>query len=188
MSPLLIIGIGIGLSMDAFAVAIAASIALGKLSGRQMFRLSFHFGLFQAFMPIIGWFAGRGVGAWIVQWDHWVAFILLLGIGAKAIYEALSTNDDEEDEASDPTRGLKLVGLSTATSIDALAVGLSFALLDVNLVFPCICIGLITGSLTLVGMRMGSRLGLRFGSRVEIIGGLVLIGIGLKILIEHLIA
>jgi len=186
MSFVVIVGIGIGLSMDAFAVAIAVSVALGTLTPRQLFRLSFHFGLFQAMMPIIGWMAGRSVGAWMVQWDHWVAFGLLAFVGGKAIREALREDNDGHLAEADPTRGLNLVILSIATSIDALAIGLSFALLDVSVVYPCLLIGLITGGLTLLGMRLGSRLGTRFGRRVEILGGLVLIGIGLKILFQHL--
>ena len=186
MSYPVIIGIAVGLSLDAFAVAIAASVTLRNVSGRQVFRFAFHFGLFQAMMPVIGWLAGRGMGSWIVAWDHWVAFTLLAFIGCKAIYEALS-GTEEESERTDPTRGLSLVILSTATSIDALAVGLSFAALRVDIWYPAAIIGLITGGLTLIGMRLGSRLGAQFGRRVEILGGLVLIGIGLKILVQHLL-
>ena len=188
MGLITILGIGVGLSMDAFAVAIAASVALGKVSRRQVFRLSFHFGLFQAMMPGIGWLAGRSVGVWMAHWDHWVAFVLLTLVGGKAIFEALRSQDEGESAGGDPTRGLKLVALSTATSIDALAIGLSFALLDVNVLYPCLLIGVITGLLTVIGMLLGSRIGLRFGRRVEVMGGLVLIGIGLKILVEHLTA
>ena len=186
MSPLLVLGIGAGLAMDAFAVAIAASVAMGKVSGRQIFRFGFHFGLFQAMMPVIGWFAGHGVGEWIDEWDHWIAFLLLGGIGLKAIINALKQGEAENTPKSDPTRGFTLVALSTATSIDALVVGVSFAMIDIQVWYPAMAIGIITATLTVIGMILGSRLGLVFGKRMEIIGGLVLITIGLKILTDHL--
>ncbi len=175
MNWILIIGIAIGLAMDAFAVAIAASTSLRKVTGRQLFRMSFHFGWFQFMMPVLGWFAGRAVAEPLAAWDHWIAFGLLAFIGGKMIYEAVTRFGDEERK-SDPTRGISLIVLSIATSIDALAVGFSFAL-----------IGVVAAALTLLGMQIGSRVGKRFGRRVEIAGGLVLIGIGVKILLEHLL-
>ncbi len=176
--------IGIGLSMDAFAVAVVSSITLGKATGRELFRLSFHFGLFQAIMPIVGFLAGQSLSHWIRAWDHWVAFGILMCIGAKSIYEALSQHTSDEEEPCNPTRGLKMVSLSVATSIDAMAVGLSFAMLRVEIALPVIVIGCITATLTFIGMKLGGRLGMRFGSRMEILGGLVLIGIGIKILLS----
>lgn len=188
MNLLTILGIAVGLSMDAFAVAIATSVALGNVSGRQLFRLSFHFGLFQAIMPVVGWLAGRSIEKWIVGWDHWVAFGLLAFIGCRSIYEACRANEGTTARIpQDATRGWSLVMLSVATSIDALAVGLSFAMLHVSVWGPAVIIGLVTGNLTLIGMLMGSRIGLRFGKRVEILGGLVLIGIGVKILLQHVL-
>jgi putative Mn2+ efflux pump MntP len=186
MSILTVLGVAVGLSMDAFAVAIASSVTLGKVTGRQLFRLSFHFGLFQAMMPVLGWLAGRSIERWIVQWDHWVAFGLLTLIGGRAIRDALTEKDDDAP-ADDATRGLRMVGLSIATSIDALAVGLSFAVMDVQIWLPSVIIGITTATITLFGMLMGSRLGSRFGRRVEIFGGLVLIGIGIEILLSHLL-
>ncbi len=186
MNTLSILGIAVGLSMDAFAVAIATSIALGSVSRRQLFRLSFHFGLFQALMPVIGWYAGRSIAQWVSGWDHWVAFGLLAFVGGKAIYEAIRGEEGAVEKPRDPTRGWSLVILSVATSIDALAVGFSFAMLGVNVWAPAAIIGCVTGSLTLFGMLMGSRIGVHFGRRVEVLGGLVLIGIGLKILIQHM--
>lgn len=186
MTPIEIIIVAIVLSMDAFAVAIATSVALGKVSGRQLFRLSFHFGLFQAGMPALGWLAGTTIVGWVAGWDHWVAFGLLAFVGTKAIIGAF--RKEEEGEAiTDATKGVMLIVLSVATSIDAFAVGLSFAMLDMNIWFPCVCIGIITGMITLFGMLMGGRLGQRFGKRVEILGGLVLIGIGVKILLQHIL-
>lgn len=183
MNLVVVLGIAIGLAMDAFAVAIAASVTLGRASRRQTFRLAFHFGLFQFLMPIIGWLAGRTVERWIVSWDHWVAFGLLALIGGKAIWTALVGED--EVERDDPTRGLSLVILSVATSIDALAVGLTFAVLKVSVLYPCVIIGVVTAVITAVGTQIGSRLGARFGRAMEIAGGAILIAIGLKILLQH---
>ncbi len=188
MSSLTILLIAVGLAMDTFAVAIAVSVLLDSLTGRHVFRLAFHCGLFQALMPILGWFAGLQVGWLIAGWDHWVAFGLLGCIGGKAIYEALSRGGNRSAARlarSDPTRGLSLVGLSVATSLDALAVGLSLAMLRVTIWYPSLIIGLVAFALTGAGMLLGRQLGKRFGQQVEICGGLVLILIGLKIVLEH---
>jgi len=186
MTTLEILGIAFGLSMDALAVAIAASVALHPVGGRQVFRFAFHFGLFQAVMPVLGWFAGRSVAPQIALWDHWVAFALLLCVGGKALHQAWARQGDQR-LATDPTRGLSLIMLSVATSIDALAVGLSLAMLDVVIWYPSMLIGLTTAALTALGMIAGSRLGARFGWRMEAIGGLVLIGIGVKIVVDHVL-
>jgi putative Mn2+ efflux pump MntP len=171
--------------MDAFAVAIAAGTVLGKVSGRQTFRLSFHFGLFQFLMPVIGWLAGLSVERYLYGYDHWLAFGLLGAIGGKMIHEAIRRNGDERS-ASDPTRGASLVLLSVATSVDALAVGLSLGVLRVRIWYPAVVIGLVAAALTAAGMHLGRPLGSRLGRKMEIVGGLVLIGIGLKILFQHL--
>ena len=131
MSTLTLLGIALGLAMDAFAVAIGAGLQLCNVTKRQTFRLAWHFGLFQAFMPILGWLAGLTLVDYIAPVDHWIAFGLLAFIGGKMIYEALK-HDDEEADRCDPTKGWRLVMLSVATSIDALAVGLSMALLGVE--------------------------------------------------------
>ena len=184
MSLLAVIGIAVGLAMDATAVAIATSVMLGRVTGRQIFRFAFHFGLFQALMPVIGWLAGRGLSEYIESWDHWVAFTLLTLIGGKAIVDFFRGND-EEAKVPDPTRGLSLIVLSVATSIDALAVGLSLALLQVTIWYPSAIIGVVTAGLTVCGMLLGSRFGQRFGQQVRILGGVILIVIGIKILVEH---
>lgn len=175
--------------MDAFAVAIATSVSLKEVSYRQLFRLSWHFGLFQALMPVLGWSLGRTIVDYISGWDHWLAFILLAAVGAKAIYNAYIDESKEIDgkdiSKPDPTRGITLVVLSVATSIDALAVGFSFAMLNIMILYPSIVIGMVAAAFTLAGMLMGSRLGARFGQRMEILGGLVLIAIGLRIVIKH---
>lgn len=185
MSTYTLVGIALGLAMDAFAVSIGAGVTLQTVSARQSFRLAWHFGLFQAIMPIIGWLAGLSIAVWIAPVDHWIAFGLLAAIGGKMIYEALRDADEERD-ACDPTKGWSLVLLSIATSIDALAVGLSLALLNVSIWYPAVVIGLVAGALTTVGLQLGKRFGALLGRRMEVIGGLILIGIGVKILVEHL--
>jgi putative Mn2+ efflux pump MntP len=184
MDVIALTGLAFALAMDAFAVALGTGTILSRLTGRHLFRLGFHFGLFQALMPIIGWLAGQTVMQWVEAWDHWIAFGLLALIGGRMIHEACS--GEEKPDERDPTRGLSLVMLSIATSIDALAVGFSLSILGVSIWFPALVIGLVAGTLTVIGMLVGDRIGSRWGSSVEIIGGLVLISIGIKILIEHL--
>jgi len=177
--------IALGLAMDAFAVSLSGGFAVGKATPRQTLRLAFHFGLFQFFMPILGWAAGLTVQNLIQAYDHWVAFALLAGIGGKMVYESFKT-EKEEKKASDITRGASLVLLSLATSIDALAVGLSLSLLRVRILYPSAVIGVVCFALTAFGFAFGSRLGRLLGRRMELLGGMVLIGIGVRILIEHL--
>ncbi|MCP4708842.1 MAG: manganese efflux pump [Planctomycetes bacterium] len=184
MSFLTIFTLALALAMDAFAVSIMVGVVLPRLSFRPIFRLSWHFGLFQLLMPIIGWAAGSSVRNLTAQYDHWIAFGLLAFIGAKMMYESIK-NQSPADRR-DPTRGLSLIILSIATSIDALAVGFSMALLGVSVWFPCLIIGLIAGFLTVIGLHLGRHLGKRFGRIMEIFGGLILIAIGIKILIQHL--
>lgn len=186
MSTLTLLGLAIGLAMDAFAVAIGAGLQLKEVTPRQTFRLAWHFGLYQAFMPVLGWLAGLSVARWIGPVDHWIAFGLLAWIGGKMISEALKGEDEEE--RADPTRGWTLVLLSIATSLDALAVGFSLALLKVSIWWPAVVIGVVAGAFTTVGLRLGTRFGALLGRRMEIAGGLILIAIGLKILVEHLTA
>ncbi len=185
MSIFVVIMIAIGLSMDAFTVAVTAGIILPKITTRHYFRLSFHFGLFQALMPMFGWLAGQTIVDYVELWDHWIAFGLLFFIGSKMIYEAQHSIEDRQ--ISDPTRGLRLVSLSLATSIDALAVGLSLAMVNVEIVYPAIIIGFITMILTFVGMKLGEKIGPYTGQWAGKIGGIVLIGIGLKIIIESVL-
>jgi putative Mn2+ efflux pump MntP len=176
--------IAVGLAMDAFAVSLGVGTMGRSNNPRSIFRLSFHFGIFQALMPILGWLAGTTINQYIRSFDHWIAFILLGYVGGKMIYEGIKGEKDEY--ASDPSRGKMLVILAVATSIDALAVGLSLAMLEVPVVQPAIIIGVITFGLSLLGLLLGGRLGEKFGKRVEILGGLILIGIGLRILVTHL--
>ncbi len=178
--------IAVALAVDAFAVALAAGVSLCHVSFRQTFRLAWHFGLFQAGMNIIGWAGGITVQSLIERFDHWIAFLLLLFVGGRMILEAIR-EEREAEEGADPTRGRTLVILSVATSIDALAVGLSFAVLKVSVWFPAFVIGVVATILTAIGLHLGCFVGAnsRLGPRAEILGGLVLIGIGAKILFEH---
>jgi putative Mn2+ efflux pump MntP len=147
-------------------------------------RLSFAFAIFQFAMPIIGWLAGSTVVEMIAGFDHWIAFVLLGFIGGKMIREGFSKESDEEK--ADQTRGWPLLLLSIATSIDALAVGFSFSLLKAPIFFPAVVIGMVCFCMTAIGMMFGNKLAKLFGKKVEIFGGLVLIVIGVKILIEHI--
>lgn len=185
MDAITLIGLALALAMDAFAVALGTGAVLTRLTGRHLFRLGFHFGLFQALMPVIGWLAGQTIIQWVSAWDHWIAFGLLAIIGGRMIYEAFS--DEGKTTERDPTKGLSLVLLSIATSIDALAVGFSLSVIGVSIWMPSLVIGLVAGVLTVAGMLLGGRVGDRWGSRVEIFGGAILICIGLKILAEHLL-
>jgi putative Mn2+ efflux pump MntP len=183
---IVLLGIALGLAMDAFSVAIGVSVALGGTDARQTFRLAWHFGLFQALMPIIGWMAGTSIRPWIESWDHWLAFGLLLVVGGRMILESLNP-DEGRHQPTDPTRGWSLIVLSVATSIDALAVGLSFAALGVTVWIPAAVIGLTAGMMTLIGTFGGRALGIRFGSRMAVVGGIVLIAIGTWIVIDHVV-
>jgi putative Mn2+ efflux pump MntP len=184
VSLIVILGIAFGLAMDCFAVAVGASVALRRTTARQTLRLAFHFGLFQFLMPVLGWLAGLTVAGPLGMLDHWIAFGLLAFIGGKAVWTALR-GESEGVRAADPTRGATLLMLSVATSIDALGVGFSFAMLGVRVWGPSVVIGLVSGAVTAIGMEVGSRLGERFGRRVEVLGGLILIAIGIKILLQH---
>jgi manganese efflux pump family protein len=179
-----IILIAVGLAMDAFAVSIAAGTS-GKLQGKRgVFRLSFHFGLFQAMMPLIGWFIGMRIAHLISAVDHWIAFGLLLFVGIRMIRASLETETDSFQ--ADPSRGFSLVMLSVATSIDALAVGLSLAMIQISIWYPCAMIGIITGGLSVTGILAGKTLSKKIGPRMELLGGIILILIGARILLSHL--
>ena len=182
-----ILAIAVALAMDAFAVSIATGVNLKNVNSRQLFRLSWHFGLFQALMPIIGWSAGLSIRSYI---EHWIAFVLLAIVGVHMIKEAFQDGKAEKP-IKDYTKGMTLVMLSVATSIDALAVGFSLSLLKISIWMPALIIGIVACTFTLIGMRIGERIGERIGAAnrlslyAETIGGVVLIGIGLNILHEH---
>ncbi|NDV18471.1 manganese efflux pump [Pseudodesulfovibrio sp. JC047] len=184
MGNIELVTIAIALAMDAFAVAIATGVSLKCVSPRQSFRLAWHFGLFQGLMPILGWFLGRTVSGYIEAYDHWIAFGLLSYIGYKMIREAF---EDETESRNDPTKGWSLVVLSIATSIDALAVGLSLSMLGISVWWPSLIIGIVALLFTLMGLQLGKTAAKArcIGKYAELVGGTVLIGIGLKILWEH---
>jgi len=181
-----LLALACALAMDAFAVALVTGLTLNPLTGRHIFRLGFHFGLFQALMPVLGWLLGVSVQRHIAAFDHWLAFGLLSLVGGKMLWESWQGDEHTGPSTRDPTSGWSLVMLSVATSIDALAVGLSLALIGSTIVIPAVVIGLVAASLTTVGMLLGRKIGAAWGKRVELLGGLILIGIGVKIVIEHL--
>ncbi len=172
--------ISLSMAMDAFAVCLAAGALQNTQGPRPAFRLSFHFGLFQFFMPVMGWLLGATIQPLIRNYDHWIAFGLLALIGSRMIYSSIFGG--EAKRSRDPSRGLTLILLSIAVSLDALAIGLSLGVLGVFVWYPAIVIGVVTGILSLIGLRIGRIVGRKLGKSVEIIGGLVLIGIGLRIL------
>lgn len=180
MSTIEIVFLAFGLAMDAFAVALVVGAGPYARQVRPAVRLSFHFGLFQFLMPVAGWALGRGLDRWMAQFDHWIAFGLLGLIGGHMIHAGL--HPGQETARTDPTKRWSLVSLSVATSIDAFAVGLSLALLNVDIWYPCILIGLITGALSVIGVRAGNKIGARLGGRMEIAGGVILCLMGVKLL------
>ena len=184
MGTLTILIIAVGLAMDAFAVSTAVGIKLKNVTGGHIFRLSFHFGFFQFMMPILGWVAGYTVEDIISTFDHWTAMALLSIIGGKMIIDSFGNNRSQKFK-SDPTRGLTLLGLSLATSIDAFAVGLSLGVLNEGIWYPSIIIGLVAATFTILGLKLGNRIGMIFSKKMETTGGLILIGIGIKIVLDH---
>lgn len=186
MSILTIIILALGLSMDAFAVSVTSGLTMKVMKIRYAVRIAFFFGFFQAMMPVLGYLAGLSIRGYIEKFDHWIAFGLLCAIGVKMIYESFS--QDRDERAMNPDDIALLLTLAVATSIDALAVGLSISLLNVDILKPAVIIGLITFALSFIGVMLGKAAGRLFGKKIEIAGGLILIGIGLKILITHLTA
>lgn len=180
-----ILVVAAALAMDAFSVSISAGMIIKRPGPRHYFRLAFHFGLFQFMMPIIGYFGGNYLESYIKSFDHWIAFGLLSLLGIKMIKDAFS-EDKEEVGTRDPSRGMSLVVLSVATSIDALAVGLSFGVLDQPVLVPSIIIGVTCSVFSILGITIGTKAAALVGKKAEAVGGVMLIVIGIKILIEHL--
>jgi putative Mn2+ efflux pump MntP len=183
LSFISILVIAVGLGMDAFSVAISIGAVSRKVSFTPVLRLAASFGLFQFMMPIVGWLGGMTVANYIAGFDHWIAFGLLLYVGGKMIQDSFQC--EEKVHPTDPTKGLTLLMLSVATSIDALAVGLSLAFLKAPILYPSMIIGLVAFIMTASGMLFGEKLGKICGKRVEVMGGIILIGIGIKILCDH---
>lgn len=180
-----ILFIAVGLAMDSFAVSITSGISMKNLRINNALKIAMFFGLFQAGMPIIGWLAGLSIREFISGIDHWIAFGLLGLIGCKMIYESIKIESREKE--INHLNAYVLLILSVATSIDALAVGLSFAFLEMSIATPIIVIGTVTFLLSYLGVFAGNRFGHFFEKKIEIVGGLILIGIGIKILFEHLV-
>lgn len=172
--------LAVGLSMDAFAVSICKGLSLGKIRKKHMAIAGAWFGGFQALMPLIGYFAGRFFAEKLTQYDHWVAFILLLFIGGSMIKESLC----EEEESNDAMDIKTMFLLAVATSIDALAVGVTFAFLKIAILPAVVFIGVVTFVCSAVGIKIGSIFGTKYKSKAELCGGIILILIGLKILLE----
>ncbi|PWJ25973.1 putative Mn2+ efflux pump MntP [Branchiibius hedensis] len=183
MSLLEILLIAVGVSADAFAVSLSQGVTMRRFRWRHALLIAGLFGLFQALMPLLGWLLGKGFADAISGVDHWIAFGLLALIGGKMLWEAFQDDEEEDDEPSLDLRGLLI--LAVATSIDALAVGVSFAVLPVNLPLALTVIGVVTFVISLIGVRLGRSVGSWLGKPAEILGGLILIGIGLRIVLSH---
>ena len=184
MGLLEIILIAIGLSMDAFAVSITLGLAVKRPKIKEFLIPALYFGLFQALMPLAGYFAGTHFAYKIQSIDHWVVFILLGLIGGKMIWESFSKEENRVNE--NPFQVVKMLLLAVATSIDALAVGITFSFFEINIFMAIIIIGLTTFGISIAGVKIGNLFGAKFKSKAEFIGGALLIMLGSKILIEHL--
>jgi putative Mn2+ efflux pump MntP len=181
-----ILVMAVGLAMDCFAVSLGIGTTGYANNPRALFRLAYHFGLFQALMPVLGWLVGTQVSGLVSSFDHWIAFGLLGFVGVRMIRSGLDA--EGKSHTKDPSRGGTMVMLSVATSIDAFAIGLTLAMLQVDILYPSVVIGVVTGILSLIGLLLGSRLGAAFGKRMEVVGGVLLIIIGLRVLLSHLLA
>ncbi len=185
MSILELFILAVGLSMDAFAVSICKGLAMKKITVKKSFIVGLYFGLFQAGMPLIGYFLGSAFSEKISSIDHWIAFILLSLIGISMIKEAVQKN--EEEEGQDADLGFKnMCVLAIATSIDALAVGVTFAFLKVSIIHAVSFIGVTTMVLSMAGVKIGNIFGTKYKAKAEIAGGVILICMGLKILLQHM--
>lgn len=175
--------IGVGLAMDAFAVSICKGLSMKKINYKKAIIIALYFGIFQAIMPVIGYFLGTTFESLVTQIDHWIAFILLGIIGINMVKEAFSK---ESENCNDKVDFKTMILLAIATSIDALAVGITFAFLKTEILSAVIIIGVITFMLSLIGVKIGNKFGDKYEKNAEIFGGIILILMGIKILIEHL--
>ncbi len=178
--------IGIGLSADAFSVAVCKGLNMRKLNLKHTYIIALFFGGFQAIMPLIGYLLGTNFADYIEAFDHWIAFVLLGFIGGKMAIEAIRDKDDDEEEKTDVLKIGELTVMAIATSIDALAVGITFAFLKVNILLSVLLIGVTTFALSLGGVLIGNKFGAKYKSKAELAGGIILVLIGVKILLEHL--
>jgi putative Mn2+ efflux pump MntP len=186
MSPLALLALAVGLSMDAMAVAATKGLTARRVSAAEALRVAFLFGAFQAAMPAIGATVGARFASVIEAWDHWIVFVLLGGIGAKMIHDAVKPPEAHDASTADVFAWRGLLLLAVATSIDALAAGLTLPLLDVNVPAALVTIGVTTALLSFAGVYLGRRFGERLGKRLDLLGGVILIVLGVKTLIEHL--
>jgi len=186
MSLFLVLGVAVALAMDCFAITLGLACGTKGLTMKQAVRMAAFFGGFQFVMPVAGWLAGDKLLGFIKSFDHWVAFGLLALIGGRMIYESFGLNEEEKACRPDQTQGMRLVVLSLATSIDALVVGLSLGVIRTGILYPAAVIGVTSFVLTIAGAKLGPVAGRLAGRRAELLGGLILISIGIKILIEHL--
>ena len=178
-----IILISISLAMDAFAVSICKGLSMQHMDWKKAIIIGLYFGIFQALMPTIGYFLGIGFQSLVVSVDHWIVFILLLFIGGNMIKESFN---EEDSNTNDDISVKSMLILAIATSIDALAVGITFAFLETNIIFAFSLIGIITFVLSIIGVKIGNKFGNRYETKAQVAGGVILILIGFKILLEHL--
>lgn len=181
--------IGVGLSMDAFAVSVCKGLSMKKIDKKALFIIAFFFGGFQALMPLLGWTLGKSFEKYITNIDHWIAFVLLALIGGKMLYDAFFEKEEENEGEGEKNFVLdykELVILAIATSIDALAVGITFAFLSYPILISILIIGCTTFTISCAGVLIGNVFGSKYEKRAQIVGGVILILIGLKILLEHL--
>lgn len=175
--------LGIGLAMDAFAVSICKGLSMKKMNWKNAIIIALYFGIFQALMPMIGYFLGTTFESFVTTFDHWIAFILLALIGGNMIKESF---DNEDEKKNDKVDFKTMIVLALATSIDALAVGITFAFFDVNLLLAVAIIGIITFIISILGVKIGNKFGDKYQNKAELIGGIILVILGIKILLEHL--
>lgn len=183
MSIIEVLLIAIGLAMDAFAVSVCKGISLTKMSWKKAIIVGLYFGIFQALMPVIGYFLGTSFESLVTQIDHWIAFVLLSLIGLNMLQEAFSKKEENFNEYVDFKT---MIVLAIATSIDALAIGITFAFLKTNILISALIIGIITFTVCILGVKIGNKFGDKYEKKAEIVGGLILIFLGIKILTEHL--
>ena len=183
MSLIEICFISIGLAMDAFAVSICKGLSMKRINIKKMIVIALYFGIFQAGMPVIGYFLGTAFESFVTNIDHWIAFILLSIIGINMIRESF---DAEDEKKNDNVDFKTMIVLAIATSIDALTVGITFAFFNINIIVAILIIGIITFIMSIFGVKIGNKFGDKFQNKAELLGGIILILMGLKILLEHL--
>lgn len=176
--------LALGLSFDTFAVSISSGIARKQIVFKEAIIIASVFGFFQALMPVLGWLGGISIKTFIAPFDHWIAFGLLSIIGLKMVFESFK---NEEEKQFDPLNPKVMITMAIATSIDALTVGISLAIVEVNMIFAFLIIGFVTFLVAMLGMLFGKKIGGKLGRRMEILGGIILIAIGIKILLGHII-